>query len=285
MPNAPPWRVSRPANHAFLYRDCLLRELRDSGFKRHLINLERLGGHLWVRLRFQTMRDQMISRTLFALAAVSLASTAGLAEPKGPFGPNGVIAIPGGLAIATKPPALHYSQPPIAESGLTKVFDNLSKYPDGVYWCCTSFIISGPDSQVGAQSWIGAPFTPNTDSTVTKIVLGLGHVSGKNSVDVTLNADSGGLPGSELAATTLTNLPDFPGCCAVMQAKFNGVSVSAGQQYWVIVKTDRKSSNTWAGWAFNDTEQVVLGNEAFNDGSGWQPLQSLTAAAFEVLGK
>jgi hypothetical protein len=168
---------------------------------------------------------------------------------------------------------------------MTKVFDNLSKYPDGVYWCCTSFIVSGPDSDFGQQSWIGAPFTPNASVTVSKVVLGLGHDSGKNAVVVTLNSDSGGLPGTELASTTVSNLPEFPGCCALIQAKFKGVPVSAGQQYWVVVKTNNKDTNTLAGWAFNDTEQVIPGTGAFNDGTGWQSLQSLAAAAFEVVGK
>ena len=71
----------------------------------------------------------------------------------------------------------------------------------------------------------------------------------------------------------------------VVRAKFDGVPVSAGQQYWVVVKTNSRDTNTLAAWNFNDTEQVIQGAEAVNDGSGWQPLQSFAAPAFEVLGK
>ena len=228
----------------------------------------------------------MFGRTLLAAAALPLAATASLAAaPKGPIGPNAVIVTPQWLAIATKPPALRYSQAPIVAPGMTKLFDNLSKYPDGVYWCCTSSIVSGPDSEFGSQSWIAAPFTATANLTVTKIVLGLSLVSGTNNVVVTLNGDRAGLPGKELASTTVSNLPDFPGCCGVTQATFDGVSVSAGQQYWVVVKTNNQDKNTLAGWNFNDTEQVTLGNEAINTGSGWQPLETLAAAAFRVLGK
>jgi hypothetical protein len=228
----------------------------------------------------------MLSRALVAVAALPLAATATLAAaPRGPIGPNAIITTPGGLAIATRPPALHYSQAPIARPGLTKIFDNLSKYPDGVYWCCTSFIISGPDSEFGSQSWIGAPFTPGASLTVTEIVLGLGIDSGKNAVVVTLNDDKDGLPGKELASATASNLPDFPGCCGVTRVKFDGAPVAAGQQYWVVVKTNSKNTNTLAAWNFNDTEQVIEGADAVNDGSGWQPLESLAGPAFRVLGK
>jgi hypothetical protein len=228
----------------------------------------------------------MLSRALIAVAALPLAATATLAAaPKGPIGPNAIITTPDGLAIATKPPTLRYSPVPIATPGLTKIFDNLSKYPDGVYWCCTSYIVSGPNSEFGQQSWIGAPFTPNASLTVSEIVLGLGIDSGKNTVVVTLNGDKDGLPGKELASTTISNLPDFPGCCGVVRAKFDGVPVSAGLQYWVVVKTNSRDTNTLAAWNFNDTEQVIQGAEAVNDGSGWQPLQSFAAPAFEVLGK
>jgi hypothetical protein len=228
----------------------------------------------------------MLIRTLFVVAALPLAATLCFASaPKGPVGPNGITVTPNGLAIATRPSELHFSQAPVVEPGLTKIFDNLSRYPDGVYWCCTSSIVSGPDSEFGSQSWIASPFTPNANLTVSKIVLGLSLVSGKNAVVVTLNSDSGGLPGSELASATVSGLPDFPGCCAVAQAKVNGVPVSAGQQYWVVVKTNHKDSTTLAGWNFNDTEQVILGNAAVNTGFGWQPLQTLALPAFEVLGK
>jgi hypothetical protein len=227
----------------------------------------------------------MLERTISALAALLVSTGTLAASPKGPIGPNGIIATPDGVAFATSPSTLHYAQPPVATAGLTKIFDNLSHYPDGVYWCCTSFIVSGTKSEFAAQSWIAAPFMPKANLTVSKIVLGLGHVSGKNTVVVTLNSDSGGLPGSELASTAISHLADFPGCCLVAQAKGQGVSVSAGQQYWVVVKTNSSNSDTWAGWFFNDTEQVNLTNVAVNSGSGWEPLPSLGAPAFEVLGK
>ena len=227
----------------------------------------------------------MLTKTVLAVAAL-LASVASLAAaPKGPIGPNALIITSDGLMIATRPEAARDPQMPVLEPGLTKIFNNLSRYPDGAYWCCTSFIISGPDSETHQQSWIAAPFTANADLTVSRIVLGLGHVSGKNAVVVTLNSDSGGLPGSELASTTVSNLPAFPGCCVVAQAKGQDVLLSAGQQYWVVVKTNNKDSDTLAGWNFNDTEQVIEGSEAINKGFGWQPLQSLAAPAFQVLGK
>jgi hypothetical protein len=218
----------------------------------------------------------MLKTSLLTMAAL-LASTATFAAaPKVMVRPNGVIVTPDHLTIAANRPRPIYSQAPALERGLTKIFDNLSRYPDGVYWCCTSSLISGPNSEFGSQVWIGAPFTPSANSTVSKIVLGLNYDSGTNAMVVALNKDSGGLPGKELASARVSGLPDFPSCCAVAQAKFNDVPLSAGQQYWVVVRTDKKTADTFGGWSFNDTEQVNEVTEAINDGTGWQrcnPLQ------------
>lgn len=222
---------------------------------------------------------------LFAVAAL-LAGTASLtAAPKVVVRPNGVIVTPDRLMIAPNRPVPVYSQAPTAERGLTKIFNNLSKYPDGVYWCCTSSIVSGPNSEFGSQVWIGAAFTPAASVAVSKIVSGLNHDSGTNAMVVAVNSDSGGLPGEELGSANVSGLPDFPSCCAVAQAAFNGISLEGGKQYWVVVRTDKKTADTFGGWAFNDTEQVVPPTLAFNDGTGWQPLQSLAGVGFEVLGK
>lgn len=227
----------------------------------------------------------MLARIVFAVAA-SLATAAVAGAPKGPVNLHGVIATPGGLAIATRPPTRRMLQIPLRERGLTTIFNNLAnRYPDGVYWCCTSAIISGTASEFGAQSWIAASFTPAATLTVSKIVLGLSVNSGTNTLVVTLNRDDGGLPGSELASTSVSNMPRFPNCCAVAQAKGQGVPVSAGQQYWIVVKTKGRDSNTFGGWNFNDTEQVTPTGVAANDGTGWQPLETLAAPAFQVLGK
>ena len=144
-------------------------------------------------------------------------------------------------------------------------------------------LISGPNSEFGSQ--VGAPFTPSANAAVSKIVLGANYDSRTNAMVVAINKDSSGLPGKELASARISGLPDFPSCCAVTHAKFNDVPLTAGQQYWVVVRTDKKTADTFGGWSFNDTEQVNEVTEAINDGTGWQPLQSLAAVAFEVLGK
>ena len=227
----------------------------------------------------------MLKSSLLTIAALLASTAAFAAAPHVLIRPNGVIVTPNRLTIASNPPRPVYSQAPVIERGLTKIFDNLSRYPDGVYWCCTSSLISGPNSEFGSQVWIGAPFTPSANSTVSKIVLGLNYDSGTNAMVVAINKDSSGLPGNELASARVSNLPDFPSCCAVATAKFNDIPLTAGQQYWVVVRTDKKTADTFGGWSFNDTEQVNEVTEAINDGTGWQPLQSLAAAAFEVLGK
>jgi len=59
---------------------------------------------------------------------------------------------------------------------LVTIFSNLaSKYPKGVYWCCSGYNVMGPNSGVGEQ-WMAAAFTPDADGTVTKIEVGAGVV-------------------------------------------------------------------------------------------------------------
>ena len=70
---------------------------------------------------------------------------------------------------------------------LVTIFSNLaSKYPKGVYWCCSGYNVMGPNSGAGEQ-WMAAAFTPDADRTVTKIEVGAGWSEGTNGIVISLN--------------------------------------------------------------------------------------------------
>ena len=190
--------------------------------------------------------------------------------------------------IATEPGKI--SQPySDVKDNLTKNYDNLgTKYPDGVYWCCTGATISGPVSIIGEQIWEAAGFTATT-GTITKVKVAVGYVTGNfTDVIVSIAADSGsGTPGTVLKhwKQTLSTTNYFGTCCS-LNSHMTSVSVTPGNQYWITVTTE-SSSDIWAAWNFNDTLQLSSDAipTAYNEGSGWFGYQGYPGFAFEVEGQ
>ncbi|HEX3651677.1 MAG TPA: choice-of-anchor R domain-containing protein [Rhizomicrobium sp.] len=191
--------------------------------------------------------------------------------------------------VSVSPGPAHYTVPLAPPKGLTVVFNNIGKkYPDGVYFCCDGLTIAGPDSIEGQTVWPAIAFTPAADVTVTRVDLALGYDDhGANDVAVSIAADSGGLPGTLLETVHVSNLPEFGDCCAITRAKFKGIKLSAGQQYWVVAGTDANDSTAFAAWALNTTEQIKTVRFAENIGTGWELVNANArpSPAFAVYGK
>ena len=142
--------------------------------------------------------------------------------------------------------------------GLVTIFSNLaSEYPNGEFWCCTGYNIMGPSSGIGEQ-WMAAAFTPHANHTVTKISVAVGYSQGTtNGAVLSLRQDNNGAPGKTLKGWTLSALPVFGTCCALAEASDpSGIPVSAGQQYWVVLRTNANQLDTVDAWNVDDTDQV-----------------------------
>jgi hypothetical protein len=171
-------------------------------------------------------------------------------------------------------------QPP---AGDTVIYNNFSTYPLGVYWCCSGWTISGPNSPIGATYADGMPFTPAANGTVNRIAVAVGYVTGTNGVTVSLNNDAGGLPGSVIGKFDLSGLPAFGSCCVTeFKASGHGAPVTAGTQYWVVVQTSNNTADTWDAWNENDTNQTIQ-TFAFDNNGSWG-LVSGVLGAFAVTG-
>lgn len=207
-------------------------------------------------------RILIVSSCLFLLGVAALA----VAGRK-----NGVVLSADHRTTIATHPSGHVVAPPNSDASLTEIAGNLSKYPYGVYFCCYGETISGPDSLIGATYWAAIPFTPSTNVTATKLSTSVGYVTGSNSVALSLNADSGGLPGAVLATADANNLGDFGDCCtlATVGGGSKGINLTAGTQYWVVVYTDTNSQDTWDAWAYNTTDMRDF-PWAFYDNGVWE---------------
>lgn len=216
---------------------------------------------------------------VLAGAALALSSAAALA------GPNGAFATADGRTFinpgSVTSPVVRRAPVP---AGLQEIYSTFNTNPDDAYGCCSGWTISAVGSIVGSLQDVAMPFTPSDNYTVTAITVAVGYVAGTNGVAITLNADAGGVPGAAIKKGTVTGLPAFGTCCTTVSigGGASGAPVTAGTQYWVVVKTNQMSADTWNAWNHNNVGAV--GTFAFNTGSGWQTASDLLSA-FSVMGK
>lgn len=224
----------------------------------------------------------MITRTIAVIAAAALAGSASLAGP-----PHGIMLSKEGRVTSILRGSGIYSPPPTHDVGAKVIFSNIgTKYRKGLYFCCSGATISGPDSDLGFQSWPAMQFTPSADATVAEIDVAIEWVSGTNEVDLDVYTDAGGVPGTLLKTFRATGLQFVGGCCSLAVGKDrSGIPVTGGTPYWIAVTSDANGSDTFGSWEFNSTNQLDAVPSAVNKGSGWVTNGgAVPAASFAVYG-
>ena len=223
----------------------------------------------------------MIARVLVALAAAALAGSTAMAGPV-----HGImLSRDGGITSIVRGSGIYMAPP--THDGAQAIFSNLgTRYPMGLYFCCSGATVSGPDSALGFQSWPAMEFTPSTDATVTELDLAIEWISGTNEVDLGLYTDAGGIPGTLLKTFKASGLQSVGGCCSLAVGKDKeGIPITAGTPYWVAATTARNAPDTFGSWEFNSTDQVDAVPSAVNKGSGWVTNGgAVPAASFAVYG-
>lgn len=196
----------------------------------------------------------------------------------------------------------HQYVPPPSHDGLTTVFSNIATaYPDGLYYCCQGSFDLGPKGIPGGlpELWTAAAFTPANDAKIKEIDLALSYISGANSAVVALYDDNANLPGNLIKKFPVTDMPIATVCCGLTVVKIpQGISVTAGKQYWVAVQTNPNNSDLDASWEFNTSEEIAMTPTAswcsddvshtgicgeLND--IWDKADTLPNVAFAVYGK
>jgi hypothetical protein len=228
------------------------------------------------------MAKRIIIRTLLCLSILAIATVTLLAAGSG----DGVVISFGGKpswAMATTPSTVFQPLDPNPEKLFT-IFSNLGTgrkvYTDNV-----GLDVAGPDSGV-TEEWIAMPFTPTANAEVTRISVAVQHISGSpNSFVLSLNQDSGGLPGKVIHRWLVKDLPRFGTCCKLDIVRIaGGLKVKKGTQYWVAAETnssERKTRDEW-DYAYAGIEGIYAINN--NNGQGWYQYTAFTSA-FGVFGK
>ncbi|MGC2450819.1 MAG: choice-of-anchor R domain-containing protein [Candidatus Sulfotelmatobacter sp.] len=188
------------------------------------------------------------------------------------------------FAAAPAPKADQSTEGPGA--ALVTIYSNLGP-KNNVYNPNGGWIVAGPqDPYTKQQQDVAIPFTPASDSMVTKIAVPVQYYGyGKNAGTIQLAADASGLPGAVLASRDGTNGPTFGvGCCKLaIWTLASPVAVVAGTQYWIVATTDKKSIDSAYVWDYNWNGTISPIAVQDNLG-GWNVLTFLTSPAAGVFG-
>ena len=231
----------------------------------------------------------MLTRNLLgaSVLAIAVAGTAA-AENQDGAGAN-AMTIQGPhakMTVLPNAPAQAILSEPDNAKGLVTIFSSLaSKYPKGVYWCCTGYNVMGSSSGVGEQ-WMGGAFTPSADHTLTRVEVAVGYSGqGLNGVVISVNDDNGGIPGKTLKKWSVSGLPVFGTCCTIVaKTDKTGIALTGGKQYWIVLSTNSSETDTVDGWNVSDADQIDQANTASWDGSIWHAFQAAPGVAFAVKG-
>jgi hypothetical protein len=143
------------------------------------------------------------------------------------------------------------------DPSLKTIAGTLSDYPYGVFFCCYGDYITGLTNllNVVPEYWQAVPFTPTADMTVKEVEASVVWDEGTNAVVLSLNHDSGGLPGKAIHTWNAQNLAVIGSCCQLAAGKSKaGIPVKKGTQYWLVVSTNSNDANIFAAWEVNSTD-------------------------------
>lgn len=203
----------------------------------------------------------MLKTVLLSTAALALITTAATARPQVTLSHDNrfVSVMPSkGAQVAPKYAPGKY------------VYATLSKNKNGAYFCCYGSTISGPSSFFGAAYGVAEQFTLTAAASVTKLVAGVGYVSGDKSVTLTLYADTGSNePGAVLATGTGTSPTEFGFCCGVTKAKISSTSLKANTPYWVAITTTGANFEAAGFQVNNEVNDDVYVASTSNGGTTW----------------
>jgi hypothetical protein len=154
----------------------------------------------------------------------------------------------------------------------TIIYSNLgtsNSYDGGTAWN----VLPPPPS-------VAVPFTPSVAMDLSQILIAL-TVGGDNNCNiygacpiVTLNSNSGGLPGAVIESWTLSPLPDFGSVFTIQPnqtlTSTPGVLLSGGSEYWIVATGGRTLEGITEQdvWNFNNTgDGGTMATNYLN--SGW----------------
>lgn len=218
----------------------------------------------------------MLRKALLSTAALALVGTAASAAgihafpghlPKGAVIVNNAHGIPMGMMLGAKNAPTRLLPP----SELSGVSSNWSKSRNAPFISWYSYFVY--ESSTGSSGEEPAiAFTPAVSATTRSVSVDLAIESSSfgSSGRVSIYSDSGGLPGTEIAGKSVTATESWGPCCFPIKARVHA-ALTAGTQYWVVVKAD---NSNYMVWGLQDSDFVNTHTYAINFGTSWTAYSS-----------
>jgi len=113
----------------------------------------------------------------------------------------------------------------------------------------------------------------------------LGWSDGTNGIVISLNNDNNGTPGNPLETWNVSDLPFFGTCCTLLKVSSReGIPVTGGQQYWVMLRTSDSELNTVDACNVSDADQIDQATIASYSSNEWHVFQEAPGVVFAVKG-
>ncbi len=171
-----------------------------------------------------------------------------------------------------------------AMAGSTTFFSDLGPSGD-VYQCCTGWTVSGSGT-LGTSFTAANEFTAMASGSVSQIDIGIGYVTGVNSFYAALYTNNGGVPGTLLDQwNNLSSSQNFGGCCGLVTISgISGLSLTAGQAYFLVLGPMDINDTSWLAWNENSTGATGLDLYSTDGGHTWNSNGQTTIGAFDIVG-
>ena len=118
-----------------------------------------------------------------------------------------------------------------------------------VYQCCGGWPVSGGESSFTEAN----EFTAGATGSISQIDIGIGYVAGPNSFFAALYTANGNSPGTLIDQwNNLSSNEAYGQCCGLVTITgITGVSLTSGDQYFLVIGPTNLSATTWVMWNWN----------------------------------
>jgi len=171
--------------------------------------------------------------------------------------------------------------------GVDVLFSDLGP-PGNLYQCgttATGWTVSGSGSPAGSFT-AANEFVVVSNGSVSQIDLAVSYISGVNSFYASIWTDNNGLPGTELARwDNLSSSTTFGQCGGfVTITGISGLSLIAGESYFMVLGPESFSSDTWEAWNWNSQGITGLDLYSTDGGNTWNSNGTANLlGAFDIL--
>jgi PEP-CTERM motif len=177
--------------------------------------------------------------------------------------------------------ALCIALPAMADDTL---YSNLGTGSD-IYNCCAGWTVSGTGT-LGTSFTAANEFTAMATGSISQIDIAVGYVTGDNSFYAALYTVGGdGNPGTQLGRwDDLSATQPFGGCCGLVSITgISGISLTAGESYFLVLGPEDINSTTWEAWNYSNS---ATGTDLYSTDGGqtWVNQGTQAQGAFDILG-